>query len=168
VPITAADVQRVITLRVGDIDPATGDPPVSGGAGMVASNISTLWALRSDKALIAPRLQELYVQRDALDLIIPILRHQVDIVQGDPQLSVKQGQRVAAAQQQRIETQNEITLLEDRAQKVRGGAVGQITQREPVSPQDAVEEYWRQNPWWPDASSSRYSGSPYAPIRQGP
>lgn len=167
-PITAADVQRIITLRVGDIDPATGDPPVAGGAGMVASNISTLWAIRADKALIAPRLQELYVQRDALDLIIPLLRHQVDIVQGDPSLSVRQAQRVAAAQQQRLATQEEITLLEQRAQQARGGAVGQITQREPVSPQDAVDEAWRTNPWYPDAGGSQYSGSPYAPVRRGP
>lgn len=167
-PVTAADVQRIITLRVGDLDPATGDPPVAGGAGMVASNISTLWAIRADKALIAPRLQELYVQRDALDLIIPILRHQVDIVQGDPSLSVRQAQRVAAAQQQRIATQEEITLLEERAQKARSGAVGPISQREPISPQDAIEEAWRTNPWFPDPSSQRYSGSPFTPIRRTP
>lgn len=166
--ITADDIQRIIVLRVGDLDPATGDPPVAGGAGMVASNISTLWALRADKALIAPRLQELYVQRDAIDLIIGLLRHQIDVTQGDSTLAVRQNQRVAEAELQRKAVQDEITLVEQRAEKARSGAVAPITQREPVSPQDAIEEVWRSNPWFPDAGSQRYSGSPYLPMRHRP
>jgi hypothetical protein len=167
-PVTAADVQRIITLRVGDIDPSTGDPPVAGGAGLVASNMPTLWAIRGDKAQIAPRLQELYVQRDALDLIVAVLRQWVDVVQGDPQLSVKLNQRVTVALEQRKATQDELTLIEQRAMAGTGAKVGQITQREPVSPEDAVAEWWRQNPWFPDAGSPRYSGSPYQPMRQRP
>lgn len=165
--ITAADVQRLIVLKVGDLDPATGDPPIVGGAGMIASNISTIWATRADKALIAPRLQELYSQRDALDMIIgTILRHQVDITQGDPSLSVRQNQRVVAAQQQRKDLQTEIDKIETLAQAARGGAVGQITQQEPVTVADAWNQEMSESLLSPDPGAPRYSGSPFEPVRR--
>jgi hypothetical protein len=154
----------MIVLEVGDLDPATGDPPVPGGAGMIASNISTIWATYADKALIAPRLQELYTRRRALDMLIgTILRHQVDVTQGDPTLAVRQNQRVVAAQQQRKDVQTEIDKVESLALAARGGAVAPITQQEPVTPQDAVNREYQQNPWFPDAGNQRYSGSPYYP-----
>lgn len=160
-PLTVADIQRLITLRVGDIDPNTGDPPQPGGAGMVASNMATIWAAHADKAVV-PRLQELYVQRDALDLIIGILRHQVDVVQGDPQLSVRMNQRVSIAQVQREQTQRDIDLVEKRASMARGGAIGEIKTRQPVTVADAYRRPW---PVWADPSDMRYTGSPFIPSR---
>jgi hypothetical protein len=169
VPITVADVQRNIVLRVGDIDPSTGDPPVSGGAGFVASNITLWWAANADAAVIAPRLQEYRTERDALESLIgTCLRQWVDITQGDPTLSVKLGARVQTAQVQLANVLAKITLIEQRAMAGTGAKVGQLTQREPVSPEDAVAEWWRQNPWFPDAGSPRYSGSPYQPMRGRP
>jgi hypothetical protein len=165
-PVTAADVQRLIVLKVGDVDPATGDPPLAGGAGMIASNITTLWAARADKAYAAPRLQELYVQRDALELVIGILRHYVDITQGDPALSAKQSQRAVVAQQQRDAIQAEIEVVERRAIASTGGAgvaLGPITTTAPVAPADDAS---RPLTLTPDPNDPVYGGTPYRPSRR--
>lgn len=160
--ITAADVQRMIVLEVGDLDPATGDPPVAGGAGMIASNISTIWATYADKALLAPRLQELYTKRRALEMLMgTILRHQVAVSQGDPTLSVRQDQRFLGAQKQYDNVQAEIDKVENMVAKTRGGAVGPITQQEPVTPQDARDRLNQQDLLYPDPGAPWYSGSGY-------
>jgi hypothetical protein len=161
-PVTAADVQRLIVLRVGDIDPSTGDPPVQGGAGLIASNMPILWSLRADKATIGPRLQELYVQRDALDLIVARLREQVDINTGDPVLGVKLSQKVLMAVEQRKATQDEIDRIERRVAGGETARVGQLVTTAPVTPRDVLSRPW---PIIPDPNSPEYSGEPFSRLR---
>jgi hypothetical protein len=162
-PVTAADVQRLIVLRVGDIDPATGDPPVQGGAGLIASNMPILWANRGDKATVGPRLQELYVQRDALDLIVARLREQTDINTGDPVLGVKLSQKATMALEQRKATQEEIDRIERRVAGGTGAKVGQLVTTAPVTPQDVLNRPW---PIIPDPNSPEYSGEPFTYWRR--
>lgn len=112
----------------------------------LANSLATLWGLYAEKALMAPRLQYLYVKRHALDFRIGELSAQVDLLLGTDR--IVQEQEVQHLQQMRGDVEAEIKVVEARARANRAPAIGVITKREPsVVPPDA-----------PDPSDSLYRG----------
>lgn len=160
--LSDADAQTLILRKVGDVDPVTGDPVEYGLvsiAGVVGASMSLLWDSHADKAQIAPRLRELYVERDSYDLILGCLSALVDYtLEGE---SVKLSQRITNIQKRRDSIQTDIIALQAVALGRRTPAVGLILTVAPISPPTGpVIE-----PFGPDANSGRYSGSPYLPQR---
>ncbi|GAC1326400.1 MAG: hypothetical protein NVSMB2_25500 [Chloroflexota bacterium] len=152
------DTQTLIIRRVGDIDPITGDPleyGVTSIAGVIGSSMTLLWSAHADKAQIAPRLRELYVERDAFDLVIAQLGALVDVtIEGETQ---HLSQRVDRLAKRRYQIEQEITALQKLALARRSGVLGPITTTAPESPPVLQPIY----PWGPDANDGAYSGSPY-------
>lgn len=160
--LSDADAQTLILRKVGDVDPVTGDPVEYGLvsiAGVVGASMSLLWDSHADKAQIAPRLRELYVERDSYDLILGCLSALVDYtLEGE---TIKLSQRLATIQKRRDTVQAAIVVLQTTALNRRAPAIGLITTVAPISPPTGpVIE-----PFGPDANSGRYSGSPYLPQR---
>jgi hypothetical protein len=162
VTLADTDAQTLILRKVGDIDPVTGDPVEYGLvtiAGVVGASMALLWSSHSDKAQIAPRLRELYVERDAYDLILGALTALVDYtLEGE---TIKLSQRVATIAKRRVVTQGEIDALQKAALSRHAPAVGPILTVQPISPPTGPILY----PNGPDGNSGAYGGSPYLPQR---
>lgn len=148
-PETAATIQAKILQRTGDVDPTTGDPVV-GGDGYLSTLISTIWSEYTDKAYIAPRLQELYVERDLYDRMVALIQDKYDF--SDEQSSFKRSQRVQTLVDRRAVVQEKIGTLLAMVNANRAPAVGQLTAVAPVRPLF---------PGAIDANNPRYTGSPY-------
>ncbi len=143
--VAAADVQNLILLEVGDT------------AGKdLSRNMSTIWDSFSDKAQIAPRLQELYVKRRCIDIALGAIRNAVD--ETTEGTSVRNEQRVVTLIDMRVETEAEIGVVEERAGANRPPLVGTITKVQPQSPPTGLPPLGP-----PDGDDPRYSGTVYAP-----
>jgi hypothetical protein len=159
-PLTTQQRQALLVLRVGDVDPETGDPTTQTN-GIVAANVALLWEAYADKAAVDPDLQELYARRDALEMVRGVLASQVDF--STENQSVKQSQRVQDYRDRSDAVTAEIQRLE--AVAAAGGAggglpvVGQLTTSAPIGPPSALG---------PDANNVRYGGSPYRCPAPGP
>ena len=70
--LTDQQIQALIVLEVGDV--VTPSAP----SGILTTNIALVWQSYADKALIWPRLQELYSKRRCLDIVLGVRREQVD------------------------------------------------------------------------------------------
>ncbi len=96
--VTDTDIKANIILEVGDtID------------SRLANNIDRLWNSYADKAFVAPRLQELYVHRACIEVVLasPEIRNAVSFsMSGD--LSQRLGERRDALALRRREVQAEI------------------------------------------------------------
>lgn len=147
-PVTDADIQALIILEVGD--EATAAAP----GGILAANIATIWASYADKAQIAPRLQELYGKRRCIDLVLGVVRGQVDfeIFQDHRR---NQSQKAKALEAMRADCQAEIAVIEKKARTKRPGVAGLITTVTPLSPPSTSS---------PNANDPRYKGDPYTPT----
>ena len=121
-----ASILRVITSEIGDTDNS-----------LLASVLPILWTSFADKALIAPRLQEHYTRRSAIDVVIATLRQTADVSQGTD-LSEKQSQWVKNLQDMRLSIQTEILVVEHRARALRSPATGQLFTVSPSVPFDVV------------------------------
>jgi hypothetical protein len=165
--VNDAQVQALVISKVGDIDPTTLAPTTS-GTGLLAVNVPVLWSYYLDKAVIAPRLQALYTERDAIKLVLARLRMLVDFNTGQA-LAMKQSQKTAALQAMLTETEGEISTLERQtsASHRAGGATGALTRTTPIPPPISAPEtpYEAPSPYL-DPSDPRYSGSPYFPQRE--
>jgi hypothetical protein len=159
--LSDTDAQTLILRKVGDVDPVTGDPVEYGLvsiAGVVGASMALLWSSHADKAQVTPRLRELYVERDAYDLILGCLSALVDYtLEGE---TVKLSQRVAFIQKRRDNTQAEIVALQTVALNRRVPAIGPILTVEPISPPTSLPA---PSPFGPSANDPMFSGSPYAP-----
>lgn len=143
--VSDAQIQSLLILEVGD--EVTSAFP----GGMLATNIAMAWASYADKALIAPRLQELYTKRRCIDLVLGVVRGQVTYQIANDH-TFNGSDKAKTLLNLRQECQTEIAAIEARARGNRGGASGMLTATAPVSPPDNQP---------PDANDSRYSGSPY-------
>ncbi len=145
--VTAAQIQRLIILRIGD----TGD-------GVLAANIAAIWDSYADKAALYPRLQELYTQREGIDLVMAAARGQVDFGSA-LELTVKASQEFAHLVTMRATLDTQIAELERQARANRRGVVAPLVTVAPESPPTGPE------PFGPlDANDSRYAGSVYKRI----
>lgn len=152
-PLTTAIVQARILERTGDFDPTTGDAlPVGMGGGFLAQQIGGVWAQYADKAYVAPRLQELYVERDLFERYRAAIQDRYDFSDSDAKFALSQ--RVDTLKVRRDTVQERIDALEAMAAANRAPAVGAITATAPVSPpfQGGI-----------DANDRRYGGDPYRP-----
>jgi hypothetical protein len=73
VPLLDVDRQLIVVARVGDIDPVTCDPvqaTTAGVTGLIMENIGRLWVMYEHKALVDPRLRDLYVMIAAQEIVI--------------------------------------------------------------------------------------------------
>jgi hypothetical protein len=154
--VTETSAQARIVLLVGDVDPATGNPPSPSSNGILATNIAAVWDYHAMQDAVAPGLRSLYVERDAIDLVLTVLRTQVDTTIGT--LSVKQSQQMASLGA-RLKALDERIL---KVEKAAGGGVpvaATITRTAPVLPTDAAVI-----PQQIVANAPRDPGSPYRPI----
>jgi len=143
--LAAADIQRLVVLRVGD----TPD-------GLLAANIAAIWASYADKAAVYPRLQELYTQREAVELAAARVRAEVDFgTSGD--ISIRASQQFAALLAMRRELDAQLAELETRARGARVGVVGPLVAVAPQSPPRGVPV--PSGP--PDANAPAYQGDAY-------
>lgn len=144
--ISAAQLQALIIKEVGDTD-----------TGPVGTDISTLWDLYHEMALIAPRLQYLYTKRHAIDIMMGQLR-EVTTFEND-RVKIYNWEQQKTLQYMREQTQSEIDDRESKASKIRTPQVGQLETVTPISPNDDPA-----TSFMPDASNRKYRGDPYYPI----
>jgi hypothetical protein len=149
VVLTAADVQKRILERTGDFDPTTGDP-LQGGGGYLEQQIAGVWAQYADKAYVAPRLLELYVERDLAIRYRTALQHLYHFRDSDADFA--RDERFDHLETVVDEDRTEIERIETIAAANRSPAVGQLTTTAPMG---------RPWPFGLDANSPRYGGSPY-------
>lgn len=143
-----SDIQALIILEVGDeITPAW-------PSGVLTANIALMWASYADKAQIAPRLQELYTKRRAINSVLGIVRGQVTYNIANDH-SRNQSDKAKTLLSMRKETQDEIVRLETQTRANRPGVAGQLVTTAPISPPTGS----------PDANDPIYQGSPYWPPR---
>lgn len=133
--VTTAQVKAIVIGRVGDIDPDTLDPTTQ-NTGLLATNIDLWWEMHADKDLWGPRLRELYTQLECLDAKIAKLMVLVDFQDGATSVNIKQNQKVAQAQNMRLNVQSRITQLEQSYAKSyrAGGNLRELTKTAPVMP----------------------------------
>lgn len=141
------DIQALIILEVGD-EVTTAWP-----SGVLTANIVAMWESYADKALIAPRLQELYTKRRAIDAVLGIVRNQVTFNIANDH-SRNQSDKAKTLLSMRGEVQADIKQIETQARSGRPGVAGQITTTAPITPT-----------YPPDANDPAYQGSPYSGPR---
>jgi hypothetical protein len=146
---TAATIQAKILVRTGDVDATTGDP-VLGGGGYLSTLIAGIWGEYADKAYVAPRLQELYTERDLFDRMITLIQDRFDF--SDSDASFKRSQRVQTLVDRRDVVQGKIDALLAMVAANRAPAVGAITATAPMGPPF---------PLGVNANHPQYGGSPY-------
>jgi hypothetical protein len=156
VSVTASSAQARIVLLVGDVDPATGDPPSPSSNGILAQNIATLWDYHAYQDAVAPGLRALYVEQDAINLVLTVLRAQVDMTIGSA-LSVKQSQQTASLTLRLKAIVEQIATIEKR-QGAGVPVAAAITRTAPITPADAAVI-----PQQIDANDPRYGGDAYRP-----
>jgi hypothetical protein len=154
--VTESSAQARIVLLVGDVDPSTGDPPQPTASGILAQNIAALWDFHAMQDAVAPGLRSLYVERDAIDLVLTVLRGQVDTTIGT--LSVKQSQQMASLAA-RLKALDDRILKIEKASGAGVPVAATITRTAPVLPADAAVI-----PTQIDANDPRYRGDPYRPA----
>jgi hypothetical protein len=160
VAVTAALIQGLIKARVGDVDPTTGDPTTA-GSGVIATHLPVLWEAYADKAQVAPRLQELHVERDAIKLVLAVLRPRVDF-SSPLTLGLKEHQQVQTLEGQLQAAEAQIERVELQARRQGVPQVGTLRTVEPVSPPTGTEAIPLTGP---NANSPEYTGSPYVAGR---
>ena len=166
-PLSDVDRQLVLIQAVGDIDPANGDPvspTTQGTTGIVFANIGRLWLKYADKANISPDLRDLYVMRDAHDMVIGRLESLVDIVTNNGQINLRLSQRAQVHRQQREALTQDIARFESYLSRNVAPQIGTIAISSPISA-PLPGELPTRSLYGPDANDPRYTGSPYWPRR---
>jgi hypothetical protein len=161
-PLSDVDRQLLLIQSVGDIDPANGDPvsPTTlGSTGIVFQNIGRLWLKYARKATIDPDLRDLYVMRDAHDMVIGRLEALVDIATNNGQIDIRLSQRVKAHSDQRDALTADI-LRKESLQFGGAPQTARIAVSSPISP-PLPGERPSTSVFGPDGNDPRYSGSPY-------
>lgn len=154
--VDEAQAKALIIATVGDVDPATGQPPTVPGSGILAVNIDVLWDSYAAMETVATGLQRLMVERHAYRLVLGVIRRQVDLKAGSASLA--RSQQAKAILEALATLDQQILALQ---QSYSGGvaASGAILRTAPVMPCDAALA-----PCGLDANDPRYTGSPYRPF----
>jgi hypothetical protein len=162
VPLLDVDRQLIVVARVGDIDPVTCDPvqaTTAGVTGLIMENIGRLWVMYEHKALVDPRLRDLYVMIAAQEIVIARLEDQVSFSGVNGGLSVSLSDRVRARKTMLDAWMKERVLMEQSLSSPGEVSVGLISTTAPISapmPGDVSSPSLV-----PDANDPSYSGSPY-------
>lgn len=139
--MTLSAEQTLIVLQVGD-EVTTAWP-----SGILAANIAAVWDSYAGASL---ELQKLYTRRDCIDLVLGVVRGQVDfqIANDHSRRQQQKAQTLLAMRQVCLDDIDRIVLTQGA-----GGAVGTITKTTPVAP-DAGQR---------DPSGRVYRGDPLLP-----
>lgn len=142
-----SDEQTLIVTEVGD--EVTTEWP----SGVLATNIVTVWARYS---AADTELQRLYTKRDCIDLVLGVVRKQVDFEIANDH-SRKQSQKHAVLLKMRQACLDDIDRLAAAAAKASSGAgaIGTITKTAPIVPDTGQL----------DPSDRGYRGDPLKPLR---
>lgn len=150
-PITSTDITDQILLETGDIDPTTGDAPVTVDEGLVFQNLDRLWLQYAAKDQVAPGLRALYVKRAALRMILANLAQKrfdvSDVLAG---LTLKASAIWQHFSDLHEDCKAEIKALEASVSANGGPRGGRLTTRAPIVAAHP-----------PDANDLHYGGSPY-------
>lgn len=122
---TAQNFQNLILREVGD--------PITGGP--LTDIMATLWDMFSDKALLAPRLQYLYVLAKAFDVKIGAIQDGAYIPVGNIQIK-DLSDKVPGYMKQRDTILMAAQTLERQYAKLRPPVTGTLTTTAPISPAD--------------------------------
>lgn len=163
------DRQLLIIQSVGDVDPTTGDPlppTTQGGNGIIMQNIGRLWQQYTARAKASPKLRDLYVTRDAHDLVISVLEIRVNITAIDGTYKVDLHQRVETHLAMRASLQEEIDRIERVTLATSAPMIGALTTVTPIPPPLPGDLPSPNTSYGPDANSPIYSGSPYWPGKR--
>lgn len=101
-------------------------------AALLSQQIGVIWASYADRDSISPFLTDLYVRRRCAQLLMSSVRGQVDFKPGNQEF--KYGQLVPALRGIIADATAEITRIETKAARSRGGLVTPIVQTAPVLP----------------------------------
>jgi hypothetical protein len=154
VAVTAAEIQTQILLEVGDVDPATGDPPTVAANGVVYGKLEWLWTRYAYADAVAPGLREQLVKRSAILMVLAVIRPKsfdmADTLAGP---SYKLSQVVKGYEELLSQTDTDIKQLKSDLAGASSGSykVDTITRTAPYTP-----DYPPDGNWW-----RRYGGSPY-------
>jgi hypothetical protein len=151
VAITPEDVQQQIILEVGDVDPATGDPPADPTTGIIATRMHFLWDRYARWDAVAPGLRELYCRAAAIRLVLGVLApRRFDFSDTRAALSVRAHQLVDTYQQMLEDTTRELVAArKGAAAAAPGGYRGaRLVHAAPVGPCRP-----------PDPNALRYGGT---------
>lgn len=148
--LTPSDLQDQILREVGDVQPGTGDPVTNPAQGIVYASLDYLWARHAGQDQVSPGLRELYVKRDALEMILAVLiQRRLDV----------NDQRAGL----RIRADQIVTNYEHKLDRVLAQISG--TEKAVVSGSNAYRSARIRTrspiaaPYPPDPSSTRYGGS---------
>lgn len=163
-PISDVDRQLVLIQSVGDIDFTTGDPVLptaQGSTGIVMTNIGRIWLKYADKAVFSPYLRDLYVQREAHDLVIARLESiAVDFSTNNGQINVRLSQRLVSRRAQREAVEKDLLHLESQIAKNSPPLTIAIAATSPIAPPLPGAQP-TSSPFGPDGNDPTYQGSPY-------
>ncbi len=135
-PLTDAQYKSLAVLQVGD-----------SADGVLATNSDLLWDKNDDRADSYTRF--LYTKRDAIDTIMASVRGKVSFKALDG-ASVNVSDLMKNLQQMRDDVE---CLIDEQAVIMNAPQIGDLTTTAPIMPP----------PFWPDANSPVYKGSPYEP-----
>jgi len=141
--VTTAQVQALIIAEVQDTP-----------TGLLAALMPTIWASYADKAQVAPRLQELYAKRRAIDLVLGSVRTAVNRAASG--ISKHDHQQIDTLLAMRKVADADIVELEKQIRGRRGPALTPLTNvaiETPPQPGDPLAPI--------DANDPRYGGDPY-------
>lgn len=150
-PITAYEIQQQIILEVGDVHPATGDPPSDPADGIIATRMHFLWDRYAPWDTVAIGLRELFVRQAAIRLVLGVLApRRFDFTDSRAALSVRAHQLVESYQQMLADVTKQIEGTKKVA--AASGAGGYRGSRlATTAPVEAVYE--------PDPNALRYGGT---------
>jgi hypothetical protein len=153
-PTSEDDLQALVLLKTGDVDPATGKAPDPVSKGIVYRNLDLLWDQWAAKDLIVGGLRALYVERDGLELIIAVLGpRRIDAANSASGLDIKASQVTGMYERKLARVQAAINRTEAAAAsagRAGGYRIGKLRNQAPVVPSSP-----------PDANDPRYAGTPY-------
>lgn len=144
-PNTAEQYQNLILMEIGE--------PLAGGP--VSESIAVIWGMFADKALLAPRLQYLYVKAKAIEVKLGAIADgaytPVGIVQNKAL-----DDKAAFWSKERDKALGDALALETRYARLRAVVSGTLTTTAPISPDDDSRTIGA-----PDANNREYRGDAY-------
>jgi hypothetical protein len=153
VSLTESQAQALIIATVGDVDPATGQPPAVPNNGILYANMAVIWDSYAAMDTVYPGLQRLSAERHAYLMVLGVLRRQYDLKAGSASLSRSQQVKAIVDALGLVENQIAVMLRQANAGTA---AVGEITRVAPFTPDDALAV-----PTQLDANGPALRGSPY-------
>lgn len=155
--LTATIVQNLIINKVGDIDPVTYDPTTA-PTGVLATMVPGLWDYYAMEGTGWPRIQALFVERDAIKLVLARIRVKVDVNTGQS-IQLRLGQQAQELEKMLDRVEKELAAEQVRARRSGVAIIVDIAQ---VAPQLPPQR--RRFPI--DPNDPYYTGSPYFPIEE--